>query len=215
MNFAVSELSAVRLSTRPDRAVYNRPMSNALKTYFDAERGRAARLADDLEISRSYVSDLAAGKKTASVPLLRRISEKTGLSLQDLMGDNSGFSESDVAPYIAGPKGNRLRDLAVMLFPASRHPSYYIARRDHLAFAITSGDLLVTEAQFDPDKLESGQLVVANLVTDDSEPRTLVARTALPWLVDGSGHIAGEIGRNASVLGIINIVLRSADPAAF
>ncbi len=189
-------------------------MSIALKAYLDAERGRAARLADELGISRSYVSDLAAGKKEPSLQLLRRMADLTGLRIADLSGQMQGMSEGEATPYVPGPRANRMRDMAGMLFPGLRHPSYYIAGVDHLSFAIMNGDLLVTEANFDPDKIEPGKLVVASLLVDGTG-RTVIGRLAQPWIIDGNGRIAGELPVNAAVLGLIQVVVRSFDPAAF
>lgn len=191
-------------------------MSMVLKAYLDAERGRAARLADTLGISRSYISDLAAGKKTASVPLLRQIAEATGLGVDDIIGGAiPGMSEGHATAYQPGPRANRLRDMVGMLFPGLRHPSYYIADREQTAFAILAGDLLVTEANFTAERVENGQLVVASAFGEFGSGQTVIAKTARPWIIDAKGQICGEIGINASVLGLVQIVVRSADPAAF
>jgi len=189
-------------------------MSDALKSYLDAERGRGARLADDLGISRSYVSDLANGKKEASAPLLRRIALATGIPVGDLMGAQPGMAEGEATPYIPGPKANRLRDLVGTMFPGMRHPSYFTATHEHLAFGILRGDLLVAEASFNADRVEPSKLVIANLAQEPGDEKTVIARVARPWLVDSSGRVCGELDVSAAILGVIQIVMRSADPAA-
>lgn len=215
MNFADRELSAAGLSTHPSLQAYKRRMSEALRTYLEVERGRATRLADDVGISRSYVSDLANGKKTGSVPLLRRIAQATGIPAADLMGDQPGMSEGEAEPYQPGPKANRLRDVVATLFPGMRHPSYFTATAEHLSFGILAGDLLVTEASFNPEKVDPARLVVASLSDDAGTGKTVIARVARPWLVDSAGRICGEIDASAAILGVIQVVLRSADPAAY
>lgn len=214
MKLTVSERSALGLSTGAAPGAYTARMPTALKAYLDAERGRAARLADELGISRSYVSDLASGKKEPSIQLLRRLADATGLEIAQLTGHPQGMSEGEATPYAPGPRANRLRDMAGMLFPGLRHPSYYIAGVELPAFGILNGDLLVTEANFDPERIEPGKLVVASLLIDGAG-RTVIGRLAHPWIIDGSGRIAGEIAVNAAVLGLIQVVVRSSDPAAF
>jgi transcriptional regulator with XRE-family HTH domain len=214
MNFTIRELYAARLSTAQSPTAYKPAMSDALRSYVAAERGRAARLADALDISRSYMSDLASGKKMASVPLLRRISQATGVSIGDLMGQQ-GMSEGAAEPYLPGPKDNRLRDLTATLFPGMRHASYYIASSANTAFGILPGDMMVTEASFSTDKIDHGKLVVSRISDDTGSVQTVIGRVAAPWIIDANGHIAGEIGVTASIVGLIHIVLRSDDPAAF
>lgn len=214
MNFTSRELSAARLSTGQSPAAYKTDMSNALRSFLAAERGRAARLADELEISRSYMSDLANGKKVASVPLLRRISQATGMSVGDLMGQH-GFSEGAAEPYLPGPKDNRLRDLVATLFPGMRHTSFYIATSASAAFGILPGDMLVTESSFQTDLIDRGKLVVSRIADSNGSVVTVIGRVAAPWIIDASGHIAGEIGVTASIAGMIQIVLRTDYPAAF
>lgn len=215
MIFAVRELSAQGLSIHRSPTAYNAKMSSALKSYLDAERGRAARLADDLDISRSYVSDLANGKKDGTVLLFRRISQATGIPVADLMGGQPGMAEGDAAPYVPSGKSNQLRDMVGMLAPGTRHPSYFTAKTEHQSFGILPGDLLVLEASFKPEKVDPERLVIADVAQDFGEGKTIIARVAKPWLIDSSGRICGELGVTAAILGIIQIIIRSADPAAY
>lgn len=215
MNFALRERSADRLSTIGLPQAYKAKMSQTLKAYFDAERGRQSRLADALAVSRSYLSDVANGKKEGSVDLLRRIAELTGLDMNDLVGRQPGMSEGDATPYQPGPRANRLRDMVAMLFPGVRNVTYYIASTDHPAFGIMNGDLLVLETSFTPDKIEQGKLVLGRASVDDSTSHTVIGRLARPWLIDGNGRISGEIGVDVGLVGLVQVVVRSADPSAF
>jgi len=51
--------------------------SEALREFIGGEEGAAARFAQSLEISQSYLSNLLAGRKRASLPLARRIEVAT------------------------------------------------------------------------------------------------------------------------------------------
>jgi transcriptional regulator with XRE-family HTH domain len=215
MNFTVREPVTGSLSTAPSPQAYKPRMSQTLKAYFDAERGRQARLADALEVSRSYLSDVANGNKEGSVDLLRRIAELTGLDMNDLVGRKPGMSEGDATPYQPGPRANRLRDTVGMLFPGLRNVDYYIANADHPAFGILAGDLLVLETSFTPDRIEAGKLVLGRALIDDRASQTVIGRVAQPWLIDGAGRISGQIEIDVGIVGLIQVVLRSADPSAF
>ena len=213
--FAMRELSAPGLSTDRSGVAYNGGMSRALKSYLDAERGRASRLADDLGVSRSYISDLANGKKDGSVVLFRRIAQVTGIAVADLMGDQRGMSEGDATPYVPATKSNQMRDMVGMLALGTRHPSYFTAKTEHQSFGILPGDLLIAEASFNAEKIEPERLVIADVAHNFGEGKTIIARIARPWLIDSSGRICGELAITAGILGVIQIVVRSADPAAY
>ncbi len=215
MNFATGELVTVGLSTGCPPRAYKRHMSQTLKSYFDAERGRQSRLAEDLGVSRSYLSDVANGHKPGSLELLRRIADLTGLDLSDLAGRPPGMAEGDARPYLPGPKANKMRDVAGMLFPGLRNVSYYTATMDQPGFGILSGDLLVLETSFAADRVEPGKLVLARGEGQNSAGQTLVGRLAPPWLIDGNGRISGEVGMTVGLIGLVQVVLRSADPSAF
>lgn len=215
MNFTTRERVADSLSTPASPQAYKPGMSHSLKAYFDAERGRQARLADALEVSRSYISDVASGKKPGSVDLLRRIAELTGLDMNDLVGRQPGMSDGDATPYQPGPRANRLRDMVAMLFPGIRNVEYYIASTDHPALGVLAGDLLVLEASFTPEKVEPGKLVLGRAAIEDRTSHTVIGRAAHPWLIDGTGRISGQIGVDIGIVGLVQVVLRSADPSAF
>jgi transcriptional regulator with XRE-family HTH domain len=188
-------------------------MTNALKSYLAVERGRAARLADQLGIARSYISDLANGKKIASVGLLQRVASLTGLPLPALLGQD-GFAEGAVAPYDPGTRSNRLTDIAASLAPNLRHPSFFVAASANHDFGILQGDFIVIDAKFDAHRIAQGTLVIAQIAGDDGEGRTLTARLAAPWLISNGGTIAGEVGRNAAIVGIVRVVIRADDLSA-
>lgn len=191
-------------------------MTSALQTYFDAERGRQSRLADKIGVSRSYMSDIAAGKKTPSLEVLVQIARETGISMDDLSGLRApGMADGDATPYTPGPRANRLRDIVATLFPALRQPSYYIAQHDLTAFAVCPGDLLVTEAMFQTEHITPGKIVVARVENQTGTVQTMIAKMARPWLIDAKGDICGRLDQNANVVGLVQVVLRSADPAAF
>lgn len=215
MNFTIREPFAASLSTGAAGRTYKPGMSQTLKSYFEAERGRQTRLAEALGVSRGYLSDIANGKKEGSVDTLRRIADLTGLDMNDLVGRPPGLAEGQATPYTPGPRTNRMRDMVGMLFPSLRNPSYYIATVDQPAFGILHGDLLVLETSFAPEKIEPGKLIVAQAVGDNAEGQTMVSRLAQPWLIDGTGNISAEVEVTAAIVGLIQIVVRSADPSAF
>lgn len=182
-------------------------MQNALKSYMAAERGRQARLAAELDISASYLSDLAAGKKIGSLAVLRRISSSTGIPLGDLTGE-SAFSEGALTPFDPGPKGNSTAALLGQLYPGISSIAYFSAASDAHEFAIRAGDMLVTEMKFHTSRIPAGSLVVAQLVGDAGEGRTVVGKLADPWLLGAGGQSITRIGDDAAVVAVIRGIVR-------
>jgi transcriptional regulator with XRE-family HTH domain len=182
-------------------------MSNALRKHLDSNRGRAAQLADEIGISRSYLSDLSHGKKTASLAVLQKIAAATAIPISELLGEQ-GFSEGSVAAYDPGPKANSLRDAIATLLPDIRHPTWYVASGPSRDFGVLAGDMVVLEAMFDPAKVANDALVVAQIVDPIGLATTMLCRFAAPWLIGVGGRIAGKIEVNASIVGIVRLVVR-------
>lgn len=154
-------------------------MKSALKDYLDEERGRATRLADELNVARSYVSDLANGKKRGSVDILRRISELTGISFALLAGATTGDSLHDEATPFIPPPVPPGATLDAYLAPNSQHRLTWRSTVGAPIFGILAGDLLVIDMRRAP---QSGELVLASII-DNNEAETRIARYAPPWLI--------------------------------
>jgi transcriptional regulator with XRE-family HTH domain len=184
-------------------------MSSALKSYLDAERGRATRLAETLDISRGYLSELAAGKKVAALPVYRRIAEETGIPLGTLLGA-TGFAEGTVLPVLVPRGDNRLLDLAHQMAPQLRKPAFLRLATDAHAFGLCAGDLIVIDLAPPAGRIPPGALVVAQITDDRGEATTLVGRLAAPWLIGPGGTVLGRQDDTAAVMGTVEAVLRGA-----
>lgn len=154
-------------------------MSKALKTYLDAERGRATKLANDLEMSRAYVSDLANGKKAGSVETMRRIAELTGIDVAELLGADmpQGLSEQ-VTPYIP-PHVARDTTLDAIIAPQVRSRAMVKVNIGAPGFDIRAGDLLVID-------MRSAALpgdIVLGAVMDGDFRETRILRYLPPVLI--------------------------------
>jgi transcriptional regulator with XRE-family HTH domain len=182
-------------------------MDSALKTYLAAERGRATRLADSLGVSPGYVSDLAAGKKTARLQVYRRIADVTQIPLAELIGV-TGFAEGTAQPILA-PVSNRLGDIAGTIAPDARHPEYVRLTTDAPGFALLADDLVIYDAARLPE-LAPGTLAVARVATDNDDVVTVIVRLAQPWAMTSSGDIIGRIGDTVSIAGPVRGCLRGA-----
>ncbi len=156
-------------------------MNRALKTYLDSERGRASRLADALNVSRSYVSDLANGKKPGSIDVMRRIAELTGIPAADLLDTATPGGLSDEATrYEPAPikPGN---SLDAYLAPNIRHRATFRVNKSAPWLGIHAGDVLVIDMRNAP---RLGDVVLASVLTgNDAETRVL--RYLPPHLVSG------------------------------
>lgn len=184
-------------------------MMNALKTYLDAERGRATKLAETLEISRGYLSELASGKKVATLPVYRRIAEETGIPLGTLLGA-TGFAEGAAMPIAVAAGDNRLLDLAHQMAPHLQKPSFLRLATDARDFGLCSGDLIVIDLLTKADRLPTGALVVAQVTDERGEASTVVGRLAPPWIIGAGGVVRGRNEDTASVMGTVEAVLRGA-----
>jgi transcriptional regulator with XRE-family HTH domain len=184
-------------------------MSSALKTYLDAERGRATRLAETLDISRGYLSELAAGKKVAALPVYRRIADETGIPLATLLGA-TGFAEGAAMPVFVPRGDNRLIDLAHQIAPHLRKPSFLRLATDARDFGLCAGDLIVIDLLAPAGRIPAGTLVVAQIADDRGEATTIVGRLAPPWIMGASGAVIGQQDDTASVMGTVDAVLRGA-----
>lgn len=184
-------------------------MTNALKTYLDAERGRATKLAETLDISRGYLSELASGKKVATLPVYRRISEETGIPLGTLLGA-TGFAEGAALPVVVPRGDNRLLDLAHQMAPRLRKPAFLRLATDARDFGMCSGDLIVIDLLAPSGPIPNGALVVAQITDDMGEASTIVGRLAAPWIIGAAGIVRGRNEDTASVMGTVEAVLRGA-----
>ena len=52
-------------------------------------------LADEIEISQSYLSDIENGRKNLSIKTVKKLADSLGLSVNDLFNDETTFKEKD------------------------------------------------------------------------------------------------------------------------
>ena len=156
-------------------------MSEPLKTYLDAERGRATKLAAQIGIARSYLSDLASGKKVGSVDVMRRISEATGIDLGEMIGTVRPAELHDEATPWNPPPVRQGEALDGYLAPNVQRRQTFVVRTGALWLGVLAGDLLVIDVKTPP---RPGQTVLAS-VTDGNVAETRILRYLPPLLLDG------------------------------
>lgn len=79
-------------------------MSQALHKYLDLRRGRATELADEIGISRSYLSNIASGKKIPAPEKLLLLSQATGIPVTALISDDAPVDVVPIVSWVsAGP----------------------------------------------------------------------------------------------------------------
>ncbi|WP_154664577.1 helix-turn-helix domain-containing protein [Gemmobacter nectariphilus] len=191
-------------------------MSQALRDWVSAERGRAARMADELGLSRPYVSNLVNGSKPGSVDVWRRISEYTGIPASELIGgaetdepEPQGFSEPQLTAFHP-PTGQtaHLRTAVRALFPDAKNPTVLIARGHQPTFGVLDRDLIIYEQKFDHGAIPANGLVIAQILSDAGTARTTIGRLAAPWIIGHDATVRGTDGLDASILGVVLGVLR-------
>lgn len=191
-------------------------MDNALKHWADQQRGRAAKLADDLGVSRPYISDIVNGKKSGSVEIMRKIADYTGIAAADLIGATTpeaattpGLSEPALVPFSpATGQTAAFRATIRSLYPQARTPGQLIAHGAQPAFGVLHGDLLIFEQQFKPEDLTSDHLVIAQVLSEAGTATTTLGRLARPWIIGHDTTVRGAEGTDASVVGIVLGILR-------
>lgn len=186
-------------------------MSEALKKWAAVERGRAAQLAEKLEVSRAHISEIVNGHKVPSSKLLRRIAEATGLPLSDLMGtqEQRGMAEPGVEAFAPAPQqAASLRQVMRTLFPHARNPEYVRAVGDHAAFGISDGDLVAYSQQFDAAAASPDDLVIVRKTDASGFSHTTIGRLARPWIIGHDARMLGAEGKDAAVIGLVCGILR-------
>lgn len=187
-------------------------MTKALLTYLQAERGRQSSLAEKIGVSRSYLSDVANGKKPGSVSLFRAIADATGLPMAELMGETiQGSFQEPAPPTFNAPSkpGAKTASLIRQLYPALANPGVLSAPYDLLAFGIRAGDTLVIEAKSRNEEARNGDLVLARKVSS-TDPPTVVGSVAKPWIIGKDCQISGHLGEDTAIVGVICGVIRGA-----
>lgn len=156
-------------------------MSTALKAWFDGKRGRQRDLAVMLDVSESYLSNIANGRREGSVGLMRRIAEATGLPTAELMGASTDELRDDATPFT--PRPTRAGEtIDAYLAPASHHRVTWRATRGAPWLGILHGDLLVIDTKRPP---ATGEIVLAS-VMDGAETQTRILRYLPPYLLSGA-----------------------------
>lgn len=156
-------------------------MSDALKNYLGAGRGRATKLANDLGLSRSYVSDLANGKKRGSVETMRRVAEITGIDAANLLGAAMPDELHDQAtPYTPAPVA-RDTTIDAVIAPNVRQRQTFIVETPAPALHILTGDVIIIDMR---NLGQSGDIVLAAILDGDFR-ETRILRYLPPHLVSG------------------------------
>ncbi|XAI95588.1 hypothetical protein [Nostoc phage Nsp-JY21] len=192
-----------------------------LTQYLLAERGRQARLAEDIGVSPSYISDVSKGKKPGTLKLFRSIASATGLPLAELLGEHEyendddtpilhGLGEPDATPFVA-KQGTPAADamlIARTLAPDASHIVLYTAQRDFPGFAILKGDLLIIGTA---SQSKNGDVVIANISDGSQHNATTVLRQRFgDQLVRPlSGALQNEERLSVGIFGTLIAAIRS------
>lgn len=138
---------------------------------------KPSELADKIDVSRGYVSDIISGKKAPSLEMVARIAQATGASAAELFDgqvvphaapkpavDNAGFEEGATVYFIQ--EGERAE--APKTGVKGRHIQYMRVQRNHAAFGLLKGDELTIDLSA---KSPHGQLAIvtqADLLTGNA-----------------------------------------------
>lgn len=182
-------------------------MKTPLKLWLDARRGRQTELSGAIDLSAGYLSQIASGQKVPSADVAQRIAAATGLRVTDIIAD-PGLREDAAEPFTPGPAGNRIGALAATVAPHLRHRQFWRATANAPELAVLEGDILVIEAQFDPQAIRPGEQVLARATDSNGEAQTILGVSARPWIMRCGGRTPIVEGRDAAVLGLIRAVLR-------
>lgn len=125
-----------------------------------------------------------------------------------------GFAEPGVAPFApASTRAAKSMEAVIQtLAPSARHPQVMIAQRDHLAFAILAGDLLVIAA---PSGAGTGEVVVVTLADEQSGASvTLLRQKYGPELCAPIGQrLPDEADLSVGIIGDVVAVIRAPQAA--
>lgn len=150
-----------------------------------------SKLADDLDISRGYVSELMSGKKMPSPNMAKRIADYLGVTIGEIFdqpatsGVVPGFAEGEAAPFRFNSAAT-LKTLVSILAPKMRHPNTYVVTRALPCFGLLPGDIMLVDSKIDA---VAGDIVMATEWLDTGSARTHVCQWAPPYLIPGT---AGE-----------------------
>lgn len=107
-------------------------------------------LADAVGVNRSFISDIAKGKKKPSLAVLERMVEVLGVNPSDLYEPESlpappqGFFEQDVIPFGRG-RDTPLAQAVRYLAPDAIRPEVWRADRSMPSLGILRNDLLIVD----------------------------------------------------------------------
>lgn len=181
-------------------------MSSALKLYLSEQRGRARRLAEELDVSESYLSNLSRGRKSGSVEIWRKISEATGIPVAALVGtDETGGFSDDAEPFTPPPVPQGAT-LDAYLAPGVAHRLTWRSTIAAPSFGILAGDLLVIDMR---RAARTGEIVLAATLNGDTTD-TRIARLAPPWLITPDPTEPPIDASNARIQGPVIAVARGA-----
>lgn len=177
-----------------------------------------AALADRLNISRGYMSELVSGKKTPSVDLLSRIIDELGVEPGEVYGkqvsqtetaiNTLGFHENSVEPFLI-PNGGKRETLISSICPDIAAVETFVAKIDMPSLAIRKGDMIFTDVKRHPT---SGDTVIATVADQQiGEAHTMAGLWLDPWFVPGNGSqnsVAVDKTGAVVVMGVVMGVVR-------
>ncbi len=149
-----------------------------LRSVLKRRNMRASQLADNMEVSRGYISEVMSGKKFPSPKMLERIATALDASPHELFGSEdiqpailtSAFSEPASAYVIKAQDAQTERKIA----DSAHHHQIWRAARSHLAFGILKGDELHIDLHH--ISRDSGLVLATRVDTETGEGVTLLRR---------------------------------------
>lgn len=185
---------------------YLQGMKTALKDILQDRQISQTAFADALKISRGYMSLLLNGKRDPSPALLEQMADVLQLHIGQIFEGTSpaatGFAEDGVAA-LGMPDGQKSQLLA-SLGIKSRTASLMEAKRSFPDLLIAQGDRLGVELRYD---LRPNDLVVLNVLDDDGNATTTIARWLEPWYVFADGHTPPMRADNSGQIAIMGKIV--------
>ena len=195
----------------------NNVMTLAIGTALKHKGMTQAALADKVEVSRGFMSEIISGKKTPSLETLQKIATALGVSPAELYkvsprgmaeAGEAYHSEASASPY--SQVSAKLTGAIHALAPSAKHPQTFRVDKTQLGFALTEGDVLVVDIN---DQPKDGDLVITTTTDmDTGEGVTNIRRWLSPWLIPSDiTDKAVKLSDDGAVaiMGVIKAVLRA------
>lgn len=193
-------------------------MKNAIGRILHRHNMTQSELAERIEVSKGFVSEIISGRKRPSVATLQKIAEALQVPIDQLYetGDTSrsahrmaitGFTESDLVPLEdhLKPECDALLALGKLSQAPANHPALYRTRRAVPAFSILAGDILLIDLKPNPLDGQAVLVQVTNPETGEADTRLAIWRDGSAWPAFSEPAFASI---DATLVGAVSAVVR-------